>query len=62
MNRLTNTGVFFMVGRVNHITNADSISEERGVFPDHYIVQTLEDYLKDTDTVMEYTLGLINKP
>lgn len=61
MNRLTNTGIFYLVGRVNHITNAPSVSEERGVFPNHYIVQTLEDFLTHTDTVMEYTIKLINQ-
>ncbi len=59
MNRLTNTGVFYMVGRVNHITNAPSVSEERGVFPDHYVVQTLEDFLTHTDTIMNYVIKLI---
>ena len=59
--RLTNTGVFFMVGRVPHITNADSISDKAGVSPHHYSVLTIEDYLRDVDTPLEYTLGLIKR-
>ena len=59
--RLTNTGVFYFVGRVAHITNADSISDESGVLPHHYSVQTIEDYLRDVDTSLEYTMELIQK-
>lgn len=61
MFRLKNTGVFYIVGRVAHVTNADSISDESGVLPDHYSVQTIEDYLNDIDTSLEYTVRLIQK-
>ena len=57
--RLKNTGVFYLVGRVTHVTNADSISIESGVLPHHYSVQTIEDYLKEIDTAKEFTLKLI---
>ncbi len=61
MFRLKNTGVFYLVSRVAHITNADSISDESGVLPHHYSVQTIEDYLLGVDTSLEYTLELIQK-
>jgi C-terminal processing protease CtpA/Prc len=56
---LKNTGVFYSIGRVTHITNVDSVSENRGVLPHHYCVQTIEDYLLDVDTPLEYTMKLI---
>lgn len=59
--RLTNTGVFYVVGRFTHVTNADSISDEAGVLPDYYSVLTVEDYLNDIDTSLEYTMELILK-
>lgn len=59
--RLTNTGVFYVVGRFTHVTNADSISDESGVLPHHYSVLTVEDYLNDIDTSLEYTMELILK-
>lgn len=61
MLRLTNTGVFYFVGSVAHVTNVDSISDESGVLPHHHSVQTIEDYLSDVDTSLEYTMELIRK-
>ena len=58
---LTNTGVFYYVGRFTHVTNVDSISDKRGVSPHFYNVQTIEDYLRDVDTSLEYTMELIKK-
>lgn len=51
--------MFYSIGRVTHITNVDSVSENRGVLPHHYCVQTIEDYLLDVDTPLEYTMKLI---
>ncbi len=59
MFRLTNTGLFYFVGRFTHITHADSISDESGVIPHYYSVQTIEDYLRGVDTAIAYTLKLI---
>ena len=59
--RLSNTDVFYLVSRVTHINDIDSMSEERGVFPHHYSIQTIEDYLNGIDTTLKYTLELIDK-
>lgn len=57
--KLKNTEVFYLVGRFTNITTADSFDVYRGIMPDHFITQNIEDYLNDNDTVMEYTLKLI---
>jgi len=33
----------------------------RGVLPDHHVEQSFEDFMKNTDTQLEYTLKLINE-
>lgn len=35
--------------------------KERGIIPDNPVSPTIADLLNDRDTVMEFTLGLINK-
>ncbi len=59
--KLTNTDVFYSVGRFTNITAVSSNSDDRGVMPDHFVTQSIQDYLNDTDTVMDYTLKLIQK-
>ena len=58
--RLPNTEIFYAVGRYTYITTADSFSDERGIMPDHHVVQNITDYLQNVDTVMEYTKALID--
>ncbi|WP_460219394.1 S41 family peptidase [Psychroserpens sp. MEBiC05023] len=58
---LKNTSVFYLVSSATHINDIDSMSEERGVFPHHYSIQTIEDYLNGIDTTLEYTLELVEK-
>lgn len=59
--KLKNTDVFYTIGRYTHITTADAFDVNRGIMPDHFVTQSIEDYLNDKDTVMEYTLELIQK-
>lgn len=58
--RLPNTEIFYAVGRYTYVTTADSVSDERGVMPDHHVVQSINDYLNNIDTVLEYTKVLID--
>lgn len=58
---LSNTEVFYFVGRITHINDIDSISEERGVMPDYESVQTLEDYFEGLDTTLNFALNLIQQ-
>lgn len=57
--KLSNTELTFYVGRYTYVTTATSFPEDRGISPDHNVVQGIRDYLADIDTVMEYTIELI---
>ncbi|WP_299133973.1 S41 family peptidase [uncultured Tenacibaculum sp.] len=59
--RLPNTGVIYSVARNTYITTATSFPIDRGIMPDHEITQSIDDYVNDIDTVMEYTLSLLQK-
>jgi len=60
--KLKNTDVFYSVGRYTNITQAiGSSSDDRGVMPDHFVTQNIQDYLNEVDTVMEFTLELTQK-
>jgi C-terminal processing protease CtpA/Prc len=57
--KLTNTDVFYSVGRFTHIAAVNAKHDDRGVMPDYFVKESIQDYLNDVDTVMEYTLDLI---
>ena len=57
--RLSNTGISFSVARNTYLTTAQDFPEDRGILPDHNVVQSIEDLLNHQDTVMNYTLALI---
>ena len=59
--KLTNTDVFYSVSRFTHITAVNAESDDRGIMPDHFVAESIQDYLNDVDTVMEYTLKLIQE-
>jgi len=59
--KLSNTGVFYWVGRYTNISSADGFPDNRGIMPDHFVTQSLHDYLNNTDSIMEYTLKLIHE-
>lgn len=58
---LPNTGIKYCVGRNKYITSAVNFPKEHGILPDHHITSTIDDYLQEKDTVLEYTLNLIKK-
>ena len=59
--KLTNTDVFYWVGRYTNITAVNSKSDDRGIMPDHFVKESIRGYLNDVDTAMEYTLKLIQE-
>ncbi|WP_431165085.1 hypothetical protein [Tenacibaculum halocynthiae] len=59
--RLPNTGVIYNVARNTYITTATSFPIDRGIMPDYEVTQSIDDYLNNIDTVMEYTLSLLRK-
>lgn len=58
--KLTNTGISFSVARNTYFTTAQDFPKDSGVLPDHNIVQDIEDFLNNEDTVLNYTLELID--
>jgi len=59
--KLSNTDVFYWVGRYTNISSADKFPDNRGIMPDHFVVQNIEDYLNDVDKVMDYTIKHIQE-
>lgn len=57
--KLTNTNVFFSVGRFTNITAVNAKEDDRGIMPDYFVTQSIQDYLNDVDTVMNFTLKMI---
>ncbi len=59
--RLPNTGIQYSVARNTYETTATSLAVDRGIMPDYQVTQSINDYLDNIDTVMEYTKSLIGK-
>lgn len=57
--KLSNTGISFSVAQNTYFTTAQNYAKNRGILPDHHIVQNIQDFLNQQDTVMKYTLELI---
>jgi len=59
--RLTHTKLEFYVANSTSKLAITSLPDERGILPDHYVTQSIEDYLQNVDAVKEFTLSLIDK-
>lgn len=59
--RLPNTKIVYYVANNTHVTTATSLPDETGILPDHFVTQTIDEYLAKTDAVMNFTLQLIKK-
>lgn len=57
--KLTNTGISVRNATQTFTTIADSLPLHRGIFPTHWVEQTMEDYQANRDAVLDYTLKLI---
>ena len=56
---LKNTRISCRIARVTFTTTAKNLPRERGVIPDKIVVQNINDYVNNKDTVLNYTLNLI---
>ena len=59
--RLSHTKLNFFVANSTSESTATSLPDERGILPDHYIKQNIDDYLNSIDVVKRYTLELIRE-
>lgn len=59
--RLTHTKLEYYVANNTHESTATSLPDETGILPDHYVTQTIDEYLNKVDAVKEYALELIRK-
>ncbi|UCG26807.1 MAG: hypothetical protein JSV24_07435 [Bacteroidales bacterium] len=57
--QLRNTRIQGHVASRTFATAVKDLPRDRGIIPDHYVVQTPEDMYEGIDTVLEYTLNLI---
>ncbi len=58
--RLRNTRLEYYVANNTSKLTITSLPDETGILPDHYITQSINEYLNSVDTVKEFTLKLIN--
>lgn len=58
---LKNTKILFKVARNTYRTTVTSLNNKHGIIPDHYVIPDINNYLNNTDTVLNYTLKLIEK-
>jgi len=56
---LDNTNIFLRVATREVKTTVTTLSNKHGIIPDHQVVPTIDHYLNQTDTVLNYTLKLI---
>jgi hypothetical protein len=52
---------FSIVNLEQDVPKKENQKHNQGIIPDYYVIQTYEDYLKQTDTQMNFLLDLINK-
>lgn len=57
--RLPNTRLEYYLANNTHVTTATMLPVEKGILPDHYVTQGIDDYLNNVDTVKEFTIRLI---
>lgn len=58
---LDNTDLMFRVATRIVKTTVSTLTNKHGIIPDHYIVPDIDNYLNNADTVLNYTLHLIEK-
>ena len=58
---LKNTKLILRVARGTYYTSASSLTNKHGIIPDHYVIPDIDNILNNTDTVLNYTLKLIEK-
>ena len=56
---LENTNFTLRTARKTVKTTASSLSNKHGIIPDHYVIPDIDNIINNTDTVLNYTLRLI---
>ncbi|MEM9919024.1 MAG: S41 family peptidase [Bacteroidota bacterium] len=59
--KLGHTGISIRNATRTFATTADDFPTNRGILPDHHVVQTITDYQNAKDAVLEYTLDMIEQ-
>ena len=59
--RLKHSKLEYSVANNTHVSTATTLPDEVGILPDHYITQSIEQYLAALDTVKNYTISLISQ-
>lgn len=57
--RLNNTKLVISVANNTHISAATKLPDEKGIIPDYFVTQSIDEYLNKVDAVKNYTLKLI---
>ena len=58
---LKNTKLLLRVARNTYKTNTSSFTNKHGIVPDYYVIPDIDNILNNSDTVLNYTLNLIEK-
>ncbi|MBN1327772.1 MAG: hypothetical protein JW996_07465 [Candidatus Cloacimonetes bacterium] len=58
---LKNTKIMLYIGRSTYVAAVKNMDKTQGILPDHYVEQTYNDFLNDRDSILEFTLELIEK-
>ena len=58
---LKNSRIMLFLGRSTYVAAVENMDKTHGILPDYFIKQTYRDFLAGKDTVMDYTLELIEK-
>jgi hypothetical protein len=61
MLRLPNTGIIYSVARNTYVTSAIELPIDRGIMPDYFVSQSIDDDINNIDAVMNFTLNLVDK-
>ena len=59
--RLKNTKLVISVANNTHISTALNLPDNKGILPNYYVTQSIDDYLNRVDAVKNYTLKMIKK-
>jgi C-terminal processing protease CtpA/Prc len=59
--RLSNTKLAVSSANNTHISTAIKLPDEKGILPDFYVSQSIDEYLSKVDAVKNYTLKLIRQ-
>ncbi|MBK8777329.1 MAG: hypothetical protein IPO25_07930 [Saprospiraceae bacterium] len=59
--RLKNTKLVISVANNTHISTATKLPDEKGILPDFFISQSIDDYLNKVDAVKNYTFKRIGQ-